>query len=113
VDHNLGHKGSLRKCKKVEIGWGCGSSGRVLACQVQGPEFNLQYHTKIKKDEITLCILSDHNGIKLEFNSKNIFLFIKFKGTVSHFLVPGSSCVFSAVAKESTFLQIRIVNKLT
>jgi hypothetical protein len=38
IDHILGHKASLRKCKKIEI---------------------------------TTCILSDHNAIKLELNKKN------------------------------------------
>jgi hypothetical protein len=35
--------------------------------------------SKIKKGEITPCILSDHNGIKLEFNSKRNY--IKYSNT--------------------------------
>jgi hypothetical protein len=38
INHTLGHKASLSKCKKIEI---------------------------------TSCILSDHNALKLELNKKN------------------------------------------
>uniref|UniRef100_A0A8C5ZAX0 AP complex mu/sigma subunit domain-containing protein n=1 Tax=Marmota marmota marmota TaxID=9994 RepID=A0A8C5ZAX0_MARMA len=35
-------------CKRMFQGWGCGSSGNMLAWHAQGTGFNPQHHIKIK-----------------------------------------------------------------